>query len=89
MPALLHPGSTYPHLQSSMCLSLLPVAPRLQPSHELIDYDFIYLFMKDTHTHRGKDTGRGRSRLHAGTPMWDSIPGPQDHALGQRQVPNR
>ena len=34
--------------------------------------DFIYLFM--THTHRGRDTGRGRSRLHAGSPMLDSIP---------------
>ena len=46
--------------------------------------------MRDTHTERererererGRDTGRGRSRLHAGSPMWDSIPGPQDHALG-------
>ena len=39
------------------------------------------------HTHRerererGGDTGRGRSRLHAGSPMWDLIPGPQGHAL--------
>ena len=32
----------------------------------------------------GKDTGRGRSGLHAGSPMWDSIPGPQDQALGRR-----
>ena len=24
----------------------------------------------------GRDTGRGRSRLHAGSPTWDSIPGP-------------
>ena len=46
--------------------------------------DFIYLFMID----RGRDTGRGRSRLHAGSPMWDSIPGLQDHTLGQRQAPN-
>ena len=37
----------------------------------------------------GRDTGRGRSRLHAGSPTWDSIPGLQDHALGQRQAPNR
>ena len=37
---------------------------------------------------RGRDTGRGRSRLHTGSPMWDSIPGLQDHALGQRQAPN-
>ena len=34
---------------------------------------------------RGKDIGRGRSRLPAGSPMWDSIPGPQDHALSQRR----
>ena len=38
---------------------------------------------------RGRDTGRGRSRLHAGTPMPDSILGLQDHVLGQRQAPNR
>ena len=38
--------------------------------------------MKDTQRERerGRDTGRGRSRLHAGSPMWDSIPGLQDHA---------
>ena len=27
--------------------------------------DFIYLFMRNTHTHRGRDTGGGRGRLHA------------------------
>ena len=26
--------------------------------------------------HRGRNTGWGRSRLHAGSPTWDSIPGP-------------
>ena len=50
--------------------------------------DFIYLFMKDTQRERGRDTGRGRSRLHAGSPMWDSIPGLQDHTLGWRQMLN-
>ena len=44
--------------------------------------NFIYLFMRDTQTERGKDTGRGRSRLQAGNPMWDLIPGLQDHTLG-------
>ena len=39
---------------------------------------FIYLFMIERE--RGRDTGRGRSRLHAGSPMWDSILGLQDHA---------
>ena len=37
---------------------------------------------------RGRDTGRGRSKIHARSLMWDSIPGLQDRALGQRQAPN-
>ena len=47
--------------------------------------------MGDTHRHTeaGRDTGRGRrSRLHAGSPMQDSVPGVQDHTLGQRQALN-
>ena len=54
-----------------------------------------YLFIHDRQTERkrererGRNTGRGRSRLHAGSPMWDSILGLQDHALGQRQTLNR
>ena len=46
--------------------------------------DFTYLFMRDTE--RGRDTGRGRSRLHAGSPTQDSIPGPGDHHLSRRQT---
>ena len=42
--------------------------------------------MKDTE--RGRDTGRGRNRLHIGSPMWDSIPRLQDHDLSQRQTFN-
>ena len=41
--------------------------------------DFIYLFMRDRE--RGRNTGRERCRLHAGNPMWDPIPGFQDHTL--------
>ena len=37
---------------------------------------------------RGRDTGRGRNSLLAESPMWDSILGLQDHALGQRQMLN-
>ena len=37
---------------------------------------------------RVRDTGRERSRLPSGIPMWDSIPGLQDHALGGRQALN-
>ena len=52
--------------------------------------DFIYSFMRyiETERERGRDTGRGRSRLLAGSPTWDSTPGPQDQALGRRQAPN-
>ena len=49
--------------------------------------DFIYLFLR----HRGgqgRDTGRGRSRLHAGSLTRDSIPGLQDHTPGCRAVLN-
>ena len=55
--------------------------------HGFFSLIFIYLFMIERQ--RGRDTGRGRSRLHSGSPMWDSILGLQDHTLGQRQVLNR
>ena len=45
-----------------------------------------YLFMRDTE--RGRDIGRGRSRLPAGSLMWDLIPGPRVHTLSQRQTLN-
>ena len=35
-----------------------------------------------------RDAGKGRSRLHAGSLMQDSILKPQDHALDQRQALN-
>ena len=39
--------------------------------------------MRDTE--RGRDIGRGRSKLPAGSLIWDWIPGPQDHDLSWRQ----
>ena len=38
------------------------------------------------HRERGRDTGRGRSRLPVGSPMQELTPGPQGHALRQRQM---
>ena len=47
----------------------------------------IYLFMVDREREREREGGRGRSRLHAGSPMWDLIPGLQDHAPGPKADP--
>ena len=33
--------------------------------------------MRNTERERGRDMGRGRSRLLAGSLMWDSIPNPE------------
>ena len=41
--------------------------------------------MRETQRERGRDTGRGRSRLLTGSPTWDSIQGPQDHTPGCRR----
>ena len=43
--------------------------------------------MRDTWRERQRHRQR-RSRLRAGSPTWDSIPGLQDRALGQRQALN-
>ena len=47
---------------------------------------FIYSFMRNRE--REAETARGRSRLPAGNPMWDLIPGPCDHNLSQKQTIN-
>ena len=39
--------------------------------------------MRDTERGRSRDTGRRRSRLHAGSPTWDSTLGLQDQALAK------
>ena len=51
-------------------------------------YFFKILFIHERHTERGRDIGRGRSRPLAGSLMWNSILGPQDHTLSQRQTLN-
>ena len=43
---------------------------------------FIYSYMRDIQRERGRDRVRRRRRVNAGSLTWDSIPGPQDQALG-------
>ena len=47
-----------------------------------------YLFIHERQREGGRDTGRGRSRLHAGSLMWHSIMCLEDHTLDWRQVLN-
>ena len=48
-----------------------------------------YLLIDERNTERRRDTGRRISRLPAGSLRQDSIPGPWDHDLSQRQVLNQ
>ena len=43
-----------------------------------------YLFIHERHRERGRDIGRSRSRLHAGSLMQDLIPRPWDQDLNQK-----
>ena len=56
-------------------------APKHSPHLPLLPYSrlFFFYFFIHERPRGGRDTGRGRSRLHAGSPMWDTIPGPRDH----------
>ena len=49
-----------------------------------------YLFMIVTERERERQRHRQREKQApcTGSPTWDSIPGLQNHALGQRQAPN-
>ena len=49
--------------------------------------DFTYFF-HDRRREKGRNTGNGRSRFSKRSQMWDSIPGPWDHNLSQRQMLN-
>ena len=67
-------GHAEAHLSAHMCDSLL--------------INFKYLFIYSWDTERDRDTGRERSRLPAGNPVLDLIPGPRDHTLSHRQALN-
>ena len=57
---------------------------------EFVLFFFQFLFIYDSHRERERERQRHRQREKqapcTGSPTWDSIPGLQDHALGQRQA---
>ena len=57
----------------------------------LFFFNFFYLFMIGTQWERERQRHRQREKQApcTGSLTWDSIPGLQDRALGQRQAPNR
>ena len=74
-------------------------APPRDPGRNALEDSFksfffnFYLFMIVTQRERERERQRHRQREKqapcTGSPTWDSIPGLQDRALGQRQAPNR
>ena len=62
--------------------------PPRHPHSNFIFFLRFYLFIHERHRKRGRDTGRGRNRLHVGSRTRDLIPGLKDQALGWRQVLN-
>ena len=50
--------------------------------------EILFVYSWETQKERGRDTGRGKSRLNAGSPTWDSNPRLRDHDLIQRQMLN-
>ena len=77
-------------------VSTVPTKGASEPANEAsVDFaaaslsfflNILFIYSRDTH--REEETGRGRSRLPAGRPMRNSIPGRRDHALSQRQTLN-
>ena len=48
----------------------------------------MYSFTRDTQR-EAETQAKGEVGFLWGSPMWDSIPGPRDHTLSQRQMLNR
>ena len=59
-----------------------------EDAHKYIEKIFKALFIHERHTERGRDTGKGRSRLPVGSAMQDSIPRLWDYILSYRQTLN-
>ena len=79
--------------RATLDLGVVSSGPTLGVELTLKNYFILnfYLFMIVTERERERQTPRQREKQApcTGSPTWDSIPGLQDRALGQRQAPNR
>ena len=83
----------HPHCYRWIDMALVPSEMELfltimKTNLVLFFWKRLYLFIHERHKERGRDIGRERSRLPPGSLMRDSIPGPQNHNLSQRQMLN-
>ena len=83
------------HFTKFICCIFIIILFRISPNFSCYFSFFLkFLFIYDSHTERERERERQRHRQRekqapcTGSPMWDSIPGLQDRALGQRQAPN-
>ena len=85
-----------PFIFSPLCCGQELLVPLLLPNRitkwPLLRLLFVlkfYLFIHERHTHRERQRHRQREKqAPCRRLMWDSIPGPQDHNLNQRQMLN-
>ena len=86
---------SFPTLQSYHCLQVCPTSslsikgPLLSQTHFFFFKFFFNFHLFMIVTERERERQRHKQAPCTGSPMWDSIPGLQDRALGQRQAPNR
>ena len=74
--------------QSVLRIAIFSLPWRMSLLSTGVFFKILFIYSRETQRERGRDPGRGRSRIHAGSPMWDLIPGLQDNALSQRQMFN-
>ena len=78
-------NSTYWQTPTSF---LCPLILLIRGENVILHIFLKVLFIYSWEAQREADIGRGRSSLPARSLMWDSIPGPRDHDLSQRQTLN-
>ena len=86
-PVIAFHGFLFYHI--TVMITLITITNILQwssPLRAIIITEELYFFKKILFIYSwDRERSRERSRLHAGSPTWDSTLGPRDHTLGQRR----